>query len=776
MDELHKLIDKWERRLVDTAAETIDEKIESLLKQEERLRGIQSKMLSFIEEYGGSRYIVDTNWDLDEIETSRSQSLESTEDEEIEEILTLLQLFKSVKAPLKPDGVKAGEKLDVDVEEFSVLLDEAKRSLKRSLSFIGGIVRGYLRRGQKNDKWVEMIRKLEARYETADNADISIGEISLVERPSRMTVNIRHHQVWKIISDIYKYRDNNSLQEELCNQLYEEYESNGNEVDFYLPQLINMILNYKSFTGLLRFVLLKCRENTTFALHCFMIVTSYSTAVEGSRIWKRRCKKLLRQIELSVPDEDDIDKPVPENFLEMIKKEYTRLRKEQKEEKKAMESSADSHDIVSGSSPQNRAEKDYFFAQVHFMNALTNIAHELTLIFDQDDKLKPELDRLVKEMDVYLDNGRAYLPFKSATRHKVVRINSDESSIIKTYGRVLCWLEMEVVPVPVNLPKEVAEELFSPINHQEQEDEDLNATEEDPEEEGKNQPVSIFGEDVKVRNQRLRNMSPFGRISGWSTRKFIAKDNDVLLQEQYVMQFIQQFQKIFEEEGLPLKLRHYTIMALKDDAGLIEVIPNSISLANLKSKHPDFSTLLNFFKSNWPNEKEFEVARRNFIQSCAAYSIFCYFMQIKDRHNGNIMLASDGSLVHIDWGYLLSRTIKFEKAPFKLTEEYIQVMGGVESEGFKDYVRYCIEGFWAVRQNYEQILMLLEMSLISPPMGEQIVPCFSDDVVGALRKRFKLGRKESYIKNFVIELICEANDNWRTTIYDTYQRILNDIF
>eukprot|EP00967_Tisochrysis_lutea_P111870 scaffold176222_cov29-Tisochrysis_lutea.AAC.10 len=51
--------------------------------------------------------------------------------------------------------------------------------------------------------------------------------------------------------------------------------------------------------------------------------------------------------------------------------------------------------------------------------------------------------------------------------------------------------------------------------------------------------------------------------------------------------------------------------------------------------------------------------------------------QIKDRHNGNILLAADGSVVHIDFGFLLSnspgKNIGFESAPFKLTREWVEV-------------------------------------------------------------------------------------------------------
>lgn len=74
--------------------------------------------------------------------------------------------------------------------------------------------------------------------------------------------------------------------------------------------------------------------------------------------------------------------------------------------------------------------------------------------------------------------------------------------------------------------------------------------------------------------------------------------------------------------------------------------------------------LLDFFVARYGGQDTipFQRARLNFIQSMAAYSVACYILQIKDRHNGNIMIDGEGHIVHI--GLSVSGYIYLENYDF----------------------------------------------------------------------------------------------------------------
>lgn len=66
----------------------------------------------------------------------------------------------------------------------------------------------------------------------------------------------------------------------------------------------------------------------------------------------------------------------------------------------------------------------------------------------------------------------------------------------------------------------------------------------------------------------------------------------------------------------------------------------------------------------------------------------------------------------IDFGFLLSNSpgsVGFEAAPFKLTHEYVELIGGVKSEGFEIFRALLKCSFKALRKKADDIVVLVEM-------------------------------------------------------------------
>ncbi len=114
---------------------------------------------------------------------------------------------------------------------------------------------------------------------------------------------------------------------------------------------------------------------------------------------------------------------------------------------------------------------------------------------------------------------------------------------------------------------------------------------------------------------------------------FIVKAGDDLRQEQLAIQLIKQFELIFKEEDVDVFLRPFTVMSVSSDAGLVEVMPDSVSVHSLKARTPNFSSLLDYFERAYGKKEtqSFRAAQRRFIRSMAGYSLVTYFLQIKDR-------------------------------------------------------------------------------------------------------------------------------------------------
>lgn len=270
------------------------------------------------------------------------------------------------------------------------------------------------------------------------------------------------------------------------------------------------------------------------------------------------------------------------------------------------------------------------------------------------------------------------------------------------------------------------------------------------------------GEDAEVRNRTTQI---------WQGAIF--KVGDDCRQDVLALQLIAVFKNIFTSIGLDLYVNPYRVVATAPGRGVIDVIPRSISRDQLGREK--VNSLYDYFVAKYggPESIHFQRARINFVQSVAAYSVISYLLQIKDRHNGNIMLDDDGHIIHIDFGFIFDIAPGggiLENSPFKLTNEMMQVMGGgSEEQAFKQFSELVIKAYLATRPYAELIMQLVSLMLQSG------LPCFKGETIKRMRTRFQVDKSDRQAADFMLMRIKDSFTNQRTVLYDYFQKLTNGI-
>jgi hypothetical protein len=189
----------------------------------------------------------------------------------------------------------------------------------------------------------------------------------------------------------------------------------------------------------------------------------------------------------------------------------------------------------------------------------------------------------------------------------------------------------------------------------------LKAAAEDP-------SAANFAESFVTKQARIKSASPYGDSPCWKLYSVIVKAGSDLRQEHLALQLMLEMQRVWQQNDCPIYLYCYRILVASDEAGLIETIPDSISIHSIKKsgyanrqngdlKGVTYSLYDYFIETHGePGSESFLAAQNCFLNSLAGYCIISYILQVKDRHNGNILMKKSGHLVHIDFGFVLSNS------------------------------------------------------------------------------------------------------------------------
>ena len=295
---------------------------------------------------------------------------------------------------------------------------------------------------------------------------------------------------------------------------------------------------------------------------------------------------------------------------------------------------------------------------------------------------------------------------------------------------------------------------------------------------------NIFGKSFEEKEKELKDKSLFGKLNSYKIFCCIIKTNEDLRQEQFATQLINEFYQIFKLENTGCWLNTYEIISTGKNSGLVEMVNDSLSLDQLKQKTNHISLkdfYINYYGNGNVDSPLYKKAMINFVSSLAGYSLVCYFLQIKDRHNGNILIDKEGHIIHIDFGFLLSNSpgkgLKFENAPFKLSNDMVDCLGGVKGKYFMEFRKLLKKGFLAVHKHRHKIIILVEMmwcghgkNLNCFEKGQEAI----DDLKSRLNPKDEISKKN--IVKLVDNLIGQSVDNWRTKWYDIFQYYVQGIF
>ena len=265
-----------------------------------------------------------------------------------------------------------------------------------------------------------------------------------------------------------------------------------------------------------------------------------------------------------------------------------------------------------------------------FIDALTDISNRLLTSENRKEMLEEELKKLNLKLP-----AKVYLPFQGRSNRKcgVLHIPAAEARIFVTKERCPYLITIETFdPCELRARKSTVLSTVadSTMNYTAEDDIiptkltyssstfrhtfDASATVES----GKNSIAEVYASDFPIQPgqysvaiketaqeqaKRIRQSSIFGELKSWKIARMIVKAGDDLRQEQLAMQILYKFQQIFKETKQELWLRPYDILATKPGCGLIEAIPDALSLDSIKKKLPtEHTSLIDYFRLNFGQE------------------------------------------------------------------------------------------------------------------------------------------------------------------------------
>ena len=151
----------------------------------------------------------------------------------------------------------------------------------------------------------------------------------------------------------------------------------------------------------------------------------------------------------------------------------------------------------------------------------------------------------------------------------------------------------------------------------------------------------------------------------------------------------------------------YPIMPLSANSGVIEIIDRADTVHNIANKK---KTISQYIIENNEDRTVGDIMNR-YMYSLVSYTLHSYFLGLSDRHSDNILVTEDGAIFHIDFGYILGvDAYSFGGSEIKLNSGMLDVIGGIDSKRYKEYLDLCAKGITILRKYFNMFFILLNQT------------------------------------------------------------------
>jgi phosphatidylinositol 3-kinase len=239
--------------------------------------------------------------------------------------------------------------------------------------------------------------------------------------------------------------------------------------------------------------------------------------------------------------------------------------------------------------------------------------------------------------------------------------------------------------------------------------------------------------------------------------------NDDLRKDRFTISIVNIINSFISDK---LSFITYNVLPVTTTFGVIEMVPHTETLYNINKT----TSLQNYIIEHNINEN-MKTIRDRFIVSCASNCVIGYLIGIGDRNLKNILINKNGTMVHIDYSYIMGTDPKsVHLTNMRITKGMVDMLGGTNSQSYDKFKKTCSDMFIELKPYiYFWYTSFQYLTIATPP----IEPHHNDfkALKEHIQNRLMPNVSNEEIDIIMVDVVNSSNDSMLAFLSDTSHNI-----